>query len=112
MDKKLAWMPRTFNPMPAALDRRPVASRLRDRAIDLVGLMTTPLLPADYLDLVSPLRVGADLRGRIVEIHPETRDAVTLGDPARTRLGRARREASTSGSASTSTACASGARTR
>ncbi len=64
--------------MPAALDRRPVASRLRDRAIDLVGLMTTPLLPADYLDLVSPLRVGADLRGRIVEIHPETRDAVTL----------------------------------
>jgi ferredoxin-NADP reductase len=64
--------------MPAALDTRHVASRLRDRAIDLVGLMTTPLLPADYLDLVSPLRVGADLRGRIVEIHPETRDAVTL----------------------------------
>jgi stearoyl-CoA 9-desaturase NADPH oxidoreductase len=63
--------------MPVALDTRHVASRLRDRAIDLVGLMTTPLLPADYLDLVSPLR-GADLRGRIVEIHPETRDAVTL----------------------------------
>ena len=40
--------------------------------------MTTPLLPADYLDLVSPLRAGADLRGRIVAVHPETRDAVTL----------------------------------
>ena len=78
MDKKLSPMPRTFNAMPAALPTRPVASRLRDRAIDLVGLMTTPLLPADYLDLVSPLRAGADLRGRIVEIHPETRDAVTL----------------------------------
>ena len=46
--------------------------------MDLVGLMTTPLLPADYLDLVSPLRSGADLRGRIVEIHPDTRDATTL----------------------------------
>jgi ferredoxin-NADP reductase len=78
MDKKLSAMTRTFNPMPAALDTRHVASRFRDRAIDLVGLLTTPLLPADYLDLVSPLRVGADLRGRIVEIHPETRDAVTL----------------------------------
>jgi ferredoxin-NADP reductase len=64
--------------MPALLDTHHVAARLRDRAVDLFGLMTTPLLPADYLDLVSPLRAGADLRGRIVEIHPETRDAVTL----------------------------------
>ena len=78
MDKNLSPMPRTFNAMPAALETRHVAARLRDRAGDLVGLMTTPLLPADYLDLVSPLRAGADLRGRIVEIHPETRDAVTL----------------------------------
>jgi ferredoxin-NADP reductase len=51
---------------------------LLDRALNLAGLVTTPLLPADYLDLVSPLRSGADLRGRIVEVHPETRDAVTL----------------------------------
>ncbi|MFL5846883.1 MAG: ferredoxin reductase [Solirubrobacteraceae bacterium] len=51
---------------------------LLDRAKDLVGLMTTPLLPADYLDLVDPLRSGADLRGRIVEIRPETRDAVSV----------------------------------
>ncbi len=64
--------------MPALLDRNDVAARLRDRTINLVGQLTTPLLPADYLDLVSPLRSGADLRGRIVEVRPETRDAVTV----------------------------------
>jgi ferredoxin-NADP reductase len=78
MHKKLAPMTSTLQPMPALLDTPNVAARLRDRAIDLVGLMTTPLLPADYLDLVNPMRAGADLHGRIVEIHPETRDAVTL----------------------------------
>ncbi len=40
--------------------------------------MTTPLVPADYLDLVSPLRAGADLRARILAITPETDDAATL----------------------------------
>jgi stearoyl-CoA 9-desaturase NADPH oxidoreductase len=52
--------------------------RLRDRALRLAELATTPLLPADYLDLVNPLRPGADLRGRIVEVQPETADAATL----------------------------------
>lgn len=41
-------------------------------------MVTTPLLPDDYLDLISPLRAGADLRGRIVDIRRETADAVTL----------------------------------
>ncbi|SOB86135.1 Ferredoxin-NADP reductase [Streptomyces sp. 1331.2] len=41
-------------------------------------MATTPLLPSDYLDLVSPLRAGADLRGRIEAVHPETGDAATL----------------------------------
>ncbi len=41
-------------------------------------MVTTPLLPSDYLDLVSPLRTGADLRGRIEAVHPETRDAATV----------------------------------
>lgn len=41
-------------------------------------MVTTPLLPSDYLDLVSPLRAGADLRGRIEAVHPETRDAATV----------------------------------
>ncbi|QNP76171.1 ferredoxin reductase [Streptomyces roseirectus] len=41
-------------------------------------MVTTPLLPSDYLDLVSPLRAGADLRGRIEAVHPETDDAATV----------------------------------
>lgn len=52
--------------------------RLRDRAVKLVEAATTPLLPADYLDLFAPLRAGAELRGRIVSVHPETADAATI----------------------------------
>ncbi|MDQ2585224.1 ferredoxin reductase [Saccharothrix yanglingensis] len=51
---------------------------LRTRALRLLEMVTTPLLPSDYLDLVDPLRAGADLRGRIEAIHPETRDAATI----------------------------------
>jgi len=40
--------------------------------------LATPLVPSDYLDLIDPLRSGADLRGRIVEVRPETADAVTI----------------------------------
>lgn len=55
-----------------------MATSLRERAVDLVGMLTTPILPADYVDLFDPLRAGSELRGRIVEVRPETRDAVTL----------------------------------
>jgi len=51
---------------------------LRDRAVRFAEHVTTPLLPADYLDLFHPLRSGADLRGRIESIEPETADAATL----------------------------------
>lgn len=51
---------------------------LRERILRVAELVTTPVLPADYLDLIDPLRSGADLRGRVVAVHPETRDAVTL----------------------------------
>jgi stearoyl-CoA 9-desaturase NADPH oxidoreductase len=51
---------------------------LRDRLVRVVEAATTPLLPADYLDLFAPLRSGADLRGRIEEVHPETADAATI----------------------------------
>src|SRR4051794_932400 len=51
---------------------------LRDRVLKLAELITTPLLPSDYLDLVDPLRSGADLRGRIEAVLPETRDAATI----------------------------------
>ncbi len=38
----------------------------------------TPLVPADYLDLVHPLRRGADLRGKVVAVRAETADAATV----------------------------------
>jgi ferredoxin-NADP reductase len=56
----------------------PALTALRDRAVRLAEAATTPLLPADYLDMVAPLRSGADLRGRIVASEPETRDAATI----------------------------------
>lgn len=52
--------------------------RLRDRAMRVAEAATTPLLPADYLDLFAPLRSGGDLRGRIEQVIPETRDAATI----------------------------------
>jgi stearoyl-CoA 9-desaturase NADPH oxidoreductase len=52
--------------------------RLRDGVLRLAELVATPLVPADYVDLVNPLLSGADLRGRIVAVLPETRDAATL----------------------------------
>ena len=44
----------------------------------------SPFVPADYLDLVNPLRSGADLRGRVVAVEAETADAATV----RIRPGR------------------------
>jgi ferredoxin-NADP reductase len=44
----------------------------------VVETVATPLVAADYLDLFAPLRRGADLRARVVEVRPETRDAATL----------------------------------
>jgi ferredoxin-NADP reductase len=54
------------------------STALRSRAWKLLEMVTTPLLPSDYLDLVNPLRAGADLRGRIEAVHPETPDAATI----------------------------------
>src|SRR6185312_12626963 len=51
---------------------------LRSRLTRLAEAATTPLVPADFLDMVAPLRAGADLRARIVSVHPETRDAATI----------------------------------
>ncbi len=51
---------------------------LRSRALRLAELVATPLVPSDYVDLLDPLRSGTDLRARVVEVRPETRDAATL----------------------------------
>jgi ferredoxin-NADP reductase len=64
---------------PAQLtSRRSVSAALRDHAVALAERVATPLMPADYLDLIRPLRAGADLRARIVAIGAETSDAVTV----------------------------------
>ena len=55
----------------------PLASARRGLA-RLAEMVATPLVPTDYLDLLDPLRSPSDLRGRVVEVRPETRDAVTL----------------------------------
>jgi ferredoxin-NADP reductase len=54
------------------------ARRLRDRVLQVAAAMTHPRDPADYLDMFRPLRAGADLRARVVEVRPETADAVTV----------------------------------
>ncbi|MGY1823611.1 ferredoxin reductase [Geodermatophilus sp. SYSU D00079] len=64
--------------VPRPSPARPALTALRNRALRLAELVTTPLLPDDYLDMVRPLRSGAPLRGRIEAVHRETRDAATL----------------------------------
>ena len=54
------------------------AGRWRTRALKLAEAATTPLVPGDFLDLFAPLRSGAELRGRVESVHPETTDAATL----------------------------------
>lgn len=55
-----------------------MATTLRSGLARLAERITTPLLPSDYLDVINPLLSGAQLRGRIVAIRAETRDAVTV----------------------------------
>lgn len=43
-----------------------------------LGPVTTPLLADDYLKLLNPLWSARELRGRIVEVRPETADSATL----------------------------------
>jgi len=60
------------------ISRSSAPSRALEGLRALAGALATPLVPADYLDLFDPLRAGADLRGRIVAITPETADAATI----------------------------------
>ncbi|GAA3580879.1 ferredoxin reductase [Kribbella ginsengisoli] len=52
--------------------------RLRDRLWKVAAAATHPLDPSEYLDMFRPLRAGADLRARVIEVRPETADAVTV----------------------------------
>lgn len=74
--------------MTTTAPRLTAVGALRARVIKFAERVTTPLVPADYLDVIDPLRSSADLRGRIVEIRQETRDAVTVViQPGRGWLG-------------------------
>jgi stearoyl-CoA 9-desaturase NADPH oxidoreductase len=55
-----------------------VRQRLRNRVWQAAAAVAHPRDPADYLDMFRPLRAGADLRARVVEVRPETADAVTV----------------------------------
>ena len=44
----------------------------------LASRITTPLLPDDYLHLINPLWSARELRGKVVEVRPETETAATL----------------------------------
>lgn len=51
---------------------------LRRRLLDVAGVLTTPLLPDDYLTVINPLWSFGELRGRIEQIVPRTEDASTV----------------------------------
>lgn len=55
-----------------------VTRTLRDGAWRVVELITTPVVPADYLDVIAPLRNPTVLRARIEAVRRETANAVTL----------------------------------
>jgi len=54
--------------------KHPVSKVLRA----VVGRITTPLLPDDYLQLANPLWSARELRGRILDVQRETTDSATL----------------------------------
>ena len=58
--------------------RTPATASLRHRARRFAELVTTPLVPSDFWELLDPLHGGGGLRGRIVGQRQETRDAVSL----------------------------------
>ncbi|NTY60185.1 ferredoxin reductase [Mycolicibacterium sphagni] len=62
--------------------RPTVAGEGRNPAIDavraLLGRITTPLLPDDYLQLANPLWSAREMRGRVLEVRRETEDSATL----------------------------------
>jgi ferredoxin-NADP reductase len=65
--------------VPSRADQPPIRGRsLRGGLRKLAEAAVTPLELDDVLDVFHPLRSGADLRGRIVEVRAETADAATI----------------------------------
>jgi stearoyl-CoA 9-desaturase NADPH oxidoreductase len=51
---------------------------MQRKVLKVLGALSTPLLPDDYLELVNPLWSTRELRGRVEEIRHETEDAATV----------------------------------
>jgi ferredoxin-NADP reductase len=64
----------TRRPTVAGAGKRPMVDAVRA----LVGRITTPLLPDDYLQLANPLWSARELRGRVLDVRRETEDSATL----------------------------------
>ncbi|MGY4713049.1 ferredoxin reductase [Mycolicibacterium sp. CBM1] len=64
----------TVRPKVAGAGRNPAIDAVRS----LVGRITTPLLPDDYLQLANPLWSARELRGRVLDVRRETEDSATL----------------------------------
>ncbi len=56
----------------------PKVPELRRKVLKAAGVLFTPLLPDDYLELINPLWSTRELRGRVERIHHETDSAVTI----------------------------------
>ncbi|WP_406832008.1 ferredoxin reductase [Pedococcus sp. KACC 23699] len=63
---------------PRTAHSAPPRRSLRDTLTRVAQAVTTPVVPAEYLDLIAPMRSGADLRGRVLSVTAETRDAATV----------------------------------
>ncbi len=72
--KTTARVADTVRPALAGAKNQPGWHMLRT----IVGRITTPLLPDDYLKLANPLWSARELRGRVVEVRRETVDSATL----------------------------------
>ncbi|MGB0100276.1 MAG: ferredoxin reductase [Nocardioides sp.] len=64
--------------VPSGQTRSSRGVSLRERLRQVANAAVTPLEISDVLDVFHPLRRGADLRARIVEIRPETADSATI----------------------------------
>ncbi|OFJ51038.1 ferredoxin reductase [Mycolicibacterium grossiae] len=64
----------TVRPTVVGAKHRPGWHALRT----IAARITTPLLPDDYLVLANPLWSARELRGRILEVRPETVDSATI----------------------------------
>lgn len=70
----MGWRERFEDPVRGVAARHPSVNVIRAAA----ARITTPLLPDDYLHLINPLWSARELRGKVVQVRPETSDSATL----------------------------------